>query len=138
MMMTGRRWPVRRIELASGLILLIVVAFGCWLGYEAVHAKSNLEEARTSAQQAREALLKGDSEDAARSSNEARTQAQAARDSTHSLPWKVASSVPWLGGPFKTGQQLSEVVLGLTTEYCSPRLRWPPRSHRTGCSKATV
>jgi len=99
---------------------LLVIAFGCWLGYEAVHAKSNLEEARTSAQQAKEALLKGNSEDAARWSNDARTHAQTARDSTHSLPWNVASAVPWLGGPFETGQQLSDVVLGLTTDVLQP------------------
>jgi hypothetical protein len=99
---------------------LLAIAFGCWLGYEAVHAKSNLEEARTSAQQVKEALLKGNSEDAARWSNEARTHAQTARDSTHSLPWNVASAVPWLGGPFKTGQQLSDVVLGLTTDVLQP------------------
>jgi len=110
----------RRIALTAGLILLLVIGFGCWLGYEAVHAKSSLEEARTSAQQAKEALLKGNSEDAARWSNEARTQAQTARDSTHSLPWQVASAVPWLGGPFETGQRLSEVVLGLTTDVLQP------------------
>jgi hypothetical protein len=96
------------------------MAFGCWLGYEAVHAKSNLEEARGSARQAKEALLQGDSENAARWSNEARTQAQTARDATHSLPWAVASAVPWLGGPFKTSQRLSDVVLGLTTDVLQP------------------
>lgn len=110
----------RRFAVAAGLFLLLVIAFGCWLGYEAVHAKSNLEEARTSAQQAKEALLKGNSEDGARWSNEARTHAQTARDSTHSLPWTVASALPWLGGPFKTGQQLADVVLGLTTNVLQP------------------
>jgi len=99
---------------------LLVIGFGCWLGYEAIHAKSSLEEARTSAQQAKEALLKGNSEDAARWSNEARTHAQTARDSTHSLPWQVASVVPWLGGPLNSGQQLSDVVLGLTTDVLQP------------------
>ena len=110
----------RHIALTAGLILLLVIGFGCWLGYEAIHAKSSLEEARTSAQQAKEALLKGNSEDAAQWSNEARTHAQTARDSTHSLPWQVASAVPWLGGPFETGQRLSEVVLGLTTDVLQP------------------
>lgn len=110
----------RLITPTAGLILLLAIVFGCWLGYEAVHAKANLEEARTSAQQAKEALLKGNSEDAARWSSEARTRAQTARDSTHSLPWQVASAVPWLGGPFETGQRLSDVVLGLTTDVLQP------------------
>lgn len=109
-----------RVAITAGLLLLVVIAFGSWLGYESVHAKSNLEQARTSAQQAKEALLKGNSEDAARWSDEARAQAQTARDSTHSLPWNVAAAVPWLGGPFATGQQLSDVVLGLTTDVLQP------------------
>jgi hypothetical protein len=114
------RLRFRRIAVAAGLLLLVAVAFGCWLGYEAVHARSNLEEARTSAQQAKEALLKGNSEDASQWASKARTHAQTARDSTHSLPWNVASVVPWLGGPFKTGQQLSDVVLGLTVDVLQP------------------
>ena len=114
------RLRFRRVAVAAGLLLLVAVAFGSWLGYEAVHARSNLEEARTSAQQAKEALLKGNSEDAAQWANEAHTHAQTARDSTHSLPWSVASVVPWLGGPFKTGQQLSDVVLGLTVDVLQP------------------
>ena len=110
----------RRIAVAAGLLLLVAIAFGCWLGYEALHAKSNLEAARTSAQQAREALLKGNSEDAAQRANDAHSQAQAARDSTHSLPWNIASLVPWLGGPFETSQQVSDVVLGLTSDVLQP------------------
>ena len=48
--------------------------------------------------------------------DEANSSAQRARDATHSLPWNIASVVPWLGGPFKTGQQVSDVVLGVITE----------------------
>jgi hypothetical protein len=114
------RLRFRRIAVAAGLLLLAAVAFGSWLGYEAVHARSNLDGARASAQQAKEALLKGNSEDASQWATTARTQAQTARNATHSLPWNIASVVPWLGGPFKTGQQISDVVLALTADVLQP------------------
>jgi hypothetical protein len=110
----------RRGVLGIGLLLLIVIAFACWLAFEGSRAKSNLEEARDSAQQAKDALLKGDSEGAARAVSEARSHAQKARDATHSPPWNIASVVPWLGSPLKTGQQISDVVLGLTADVLQP------------------
>ena len=103
----------RRHVIWTGLGLLIVaVAFGCWLGVRALDAKSNLEQARHSAQQAKEALLQGDTEDASHWADSAQSHAQAARDAAHSLPWNIVAAVPWLGSPFKTGQQISDVVLG--------------------------
>ena len=52
--------------------------------------------------------------------DKAHSHAQAARDATHSLPWNIASVVPWLGSPFKTGQQISDVVLGLAADVLQP------------------
>jgi hypothetical protein len=105
----------------TGLTLLVVaLAFGCWLGIRALDAKSNLEQARNSAQQTKEALLQGNTEDASRWADSAQSHAQAAHDATHSLPWNVAAVVPWLGSPFKTGQQISDVVLGLAADVLRP------------------
>lgn len=115
-----RRFRIRRFAIPSGLLLLVVVAFGSWLAYEAIHARSSLEGARTNAKQAQDALLKGNAEDAAQWVNKARADAQAAHDSTHSLPWNMASAIPWLGGPFETGQQISDVVLGLAADVLQP------------------
>jgi hypothetical protein len=122
------RWPRRLLQrlgrrdvLITGLLLLlVVVAFGCWLGFRAFEAKSNLEQARNSARQAKDALLQGNTEDASQSADKALSHAQTARDATHSLPWNVASVVPWLGSPFKTGQQISDVVLGLAADVLKP------------------
>jgi hypothetical protein len=100
--------------------LIAVVAFVGWLGVSAFDAKSNLEQARDSAQQAKNALLQGDSEGASRAASDAHTQAQAARDATHSLPWNIAAAIPWLGSPFETGQQISNVVLGLAADVLQP------------------
>jgi hypothetical protein len=100
--------------------LLVAIAFGCWLVVEGFRAKSSLEEARLSAQEAKDALLQGDVRNAAEHVDEANSSAQRARDATHSLPWNVASVVPWLGGPFKTGQQVSDVVLGVIADVLQP------------------
>lgn len=115
-----RRLRRRRLAWAGTTALVVLVVFSCWLGLRAQSAKTNLEQARGSAQQAKDALLQGKTADASRFAAEAQSHAQAANDATHSLPWNIASVVPWLGSPFKTGQQISTVVLGLATEVLKP------------------
>lgn len=110
----------RRLIWAVGALLLVAIAFAGWLGLRAQEAKSHLEHARASAERAKDALLKGDSEVATKAADEAQTQAQTAHDATHSVPWNIAAVVPWLGSPFKTGQQVSDVVLGLAGDVLKP------------------
>jgi hypothetical protein len=112
-----RGWP--RAALA-GLLLLVAVAFAGWLGFQATHAKSYLEQARSDAQQARDALSKGNVGDATNFVKAAQSHAKQAQDATHSLPWDIASVVPWLGSPFKSGQQISDVVVGLVSDVLQP------------------
>jgi hypothetical protein len=104
----------------GSLLVLVLVGFGCWLGVSALNAKSGLEQARSSAQQAKDALLQGNTDDAVRFADSAQIDAQSARDATHSLPWSIAAGVPWLGSPFETSRQISDVVLELTTEVLQP------------------
>lgn len=113
-------WARRATKLTVLGLLVLAIAFAAWLGTGAFTAKSSLEEARDSAQQAKEALLKGDTEEASRWAGKAQSQAQSARDAAHSLPWNIAAAVPWLGSPFKTGQQISDVVLGLASDVLRP------------------
>ncbi|MBJ7385146.1 MAG: DUF4012 domain-containing protein, partial [Mycolicibacterium sp.] len=115
-----RRLRHRYVAWAGLAVLIVVIALGCWLGFRAQAAKTNLEQARTSAQQTKDALLQGNTADASRFADDAQSRAQAARDATHSLPWNIVSEVPWLGSPFRTGQQISDVVLGLTAEVLKP------------------
>lgn len=110
----------RRGALIGGVVLLVIVAFGCWLAYGAFQAKSNLEAAREAAQEAREALLKGNSDETAQWVDKATSHAREAQDATHSLPWNIVAAVPWLGSPFKTGQQISDVVVGLAADVLQP------------------
>ncbi|MGB3352077.1 MAG: DUF4012 domain-containing protein [Mycobacterium sp.] len=101
-------------------MVLVVLGLGSWAAVGAFQAKSNLEQARDSAQDAKEALLEGDTEAASTSADDALLRAQAARDATHSLPWNIIAGVPWLGSPFKTGQQVTDVVLGLAADVLRP------------------
>jgi hypothetical protein len=115
------RWLRHRsFAWAALAVLVVIAAFGCWLGFRAQAAKSNLEQARHSAQQAKDALLQGNAGDASRFAADAQSHAQLGSDATHSLPWNIVSAVPWLGSPFKTGQQISNVVLGLTADVLKP------------------
>ena len=109
----GVRWG------ALALLVLLVV-FAGWLGYGAMQAKSSLEQSRDYAQQAKDALLGGKAEDGTRFAENAEFYAREARSSTHSPPWNIAAVVPWLGSPFKAGQQISDVVVGLTADVLKP------------------
>lgn len=104
----------------AAAVVVVVLGLGCWVAVGAFQAKSNLEQARAHAQDAKSALLEGETEAASKSADAALQQAQRARDATHSLAWNVVASVPWLGSPFKTGQQVTDVVLGLASDVLRP------------------
>ncbi len=111
----------RRVILWSSLfVALLIVLLGCWVAIGAFQAKSHLESARASATAAKDQLLEADTKAAAVSASDALSNAQAARDATHSLAWNVVAAVPWIGSPFKTGQQITDVVLGLAADVLQP------------------
>jgi len=101
-------------------LLLVMLVFVGWLGYGAMHAKSSLEQSRAYAEQAKDALLSGKSEDATRYAENAQFHARQARSATHSLPWNIAAAVPLVGSPLKTTQQISDVVVGLVDDVLLP------------------
>lgn len=110
----------RGFLLGMAAAVLVILGLGIWVAAGAFQAKSNLEAARASAQDAKEALLDGNTEAASESADKALVSARDARDATHSLAWNVASALPWVGSPFKTGQQVTEVVLGLASDVLRP------------------
>ena len=101
----------RGFLLAAAVLVLAVVGLCAWVAIGAFQAKSKLEQARTSAQDAKSALLDGDTQAASRSADVALEQAQAARDATHTVGWNIVAAVPWLGSPFKTGTKRKEIKL---------------------------
>jgi hypothetical protein len=110
---------VRRAAV-PGLLLLLALAFAGWLGFQATHAKSYLEQARSDAQQAKDAISKANVGEATKWADAAQVHAQQARDATHSVPWNIAAVVPWLGSPFKAAQQISDVVVDLASDVLKP------------------
>jgi len=112
----GVKWGA----LGAALVALVFVG---WLGLQGLTAKSNLEKARDSAEQAKDALLGGKSQDATRFAENAEFHAGQARAATHSLPWSIAAAVPLLGSPLKTTQQISDVVAGLAQDVLLPAAR---------------
>ncbi len=114
---TLRRRHFRVVVLA---VLIAAAGFLCWLGFEGYSAKSHLERARVSAQHTKEALSAGDVDAAVRSAAAAETDAEHANSAVWSLPWAVAAHIPWLGSPFRSAQQISEVVLGLASDVLKP------------------
>lgn len=110
----------RAVVWAAVLVGLVIVGFGCWLAVGAFQAKSNLESARASAMAAKSSLLEADTKAAATSADDALDSARAAHDATHSLAWRIIAGVPWVGSPFKSGQQITDVVLGLAADVLQP------------------
>lgn len=110
----------RGFVVVAAAVVLVLVGLGCWVAIGAVEARSNLEQARNSAQKAKDSLLEADTADAAASARNAADHAQAARDATHSLAWNIVANVPWVGSPFKTGQQITDVVSGLASNVLQP------------------
>ncbi|MCV7056545.1 DUF4012 domain-containing protein [Mycolicibacterium gilvum] len=110
----------RGFVLGAAVVLFAILGLGIWIAVGAFQAKSNLEAARTHAQEAKEALLDGNTEAASQSADEALVSARDARDATHSIAWNMVSALPWVGSPFKTGQQVTEVVLGLASDVLRP------------------
>ena len=112
----------KRRNLAIGCTAgaVVVVGMGVWLAYEGLQAKSSLEQAREYATSSKSALLAGDTETALRTAGDADKYAKQAQDSTHSLPWSIAAAIPWLGTPFASSQQMSDIVTGLTSDVLVP------------------
>lgn len=108
------------VQWSAVVVAFLAVVFTGWLGLEGLAAKSNLDRARTSALQVKDALLNGKSEDAVRGAENAQFHAREARTATHSLPWNIAAAVPVLGSPLETTQQISDVVLGLANDVLLP------------------
>lgn len=110
----------RRFLIISAVALLLLLGLAIWVAVGAFQAKAQLEEARSSATQAKESLLQADTAAAAAYAKDAAVSAQSARDATHSIAWNIAANIPWVGSPFKTGQQITDVVAGLASNVLQP------------------
>ncbi|MDJ0396355.1 DUF4012 domain-containing protein [Rhodococcus sp. G-MC3] len=102
------------------VVVLILIAFVVWLGYEALTAKSNLETTRDAATSAKNALLDGDVPGAQAAAADAIASATKAQDAASSIPFDIAASIPFLGSPLQTVADISDVVKGLAVDVLEP------------------
>lgn len=109
-----------RVRWVAGFVFAVLLGFGGWLAFNAVTAKSGLEDARNNAMAAKAALLAGDSGGAASAIERAQNSAARATDAVDSIPWRVAADVPWVGKPFLSITQIAEVVRDLTDKVLPP------------------
>ncbi|OZC83666.1 hypothetical protein CH254_22310 [Rhodococcus sp. 06-412-2C] len=114
---SGRKRP---ILITVGVFLVIVIAFVVWLGYESYSAQSSLTATRDAATQAKDALLDGDSAGAEAAAARASESANDAVSATTSIPFSIATAVPYLGSPLKSVAQISDVVQGLAVDVLAP------------------
>lgn len=122
-----RRGPMTRFAYAPTWLrwallafAVIFTAFLCWLGFQVWNVKSQLEQARSYAQQTKDALLGGRNDEATRWAENAQFNARQAQAAAHSLPFNMFASVPVIGSPLKTTQQISDVVVGLASDVLLP------------------
>jgi len=120
-----RNWLQRhhRSVVLTVFALGLLLGLASWLAVEAFSAKQNLQQARSEAIQAKDALSKGHADAAVQHANAVQAHARKASDATESIPWTLAAKLPWLGSPFETGQQMSKVVLGFANDVLTPAAR---------------
>ncbi|WP_415976032.1 DUF4012 domain-containing protein [Rhodococcus sp. 077-4] len=114
---TKKRRPVL---IAVGVLLVVLIAFLAWLGYEAYSAQKSLTATRDSATQAKDALLDGDVAGAEAAAASASKSADDAKSSTSSIPFSIAAAVPYLGSPLETVSQITDIVHGLAVDVLTP------------------
>ncbi|OBA90316.1 hypothetical protein A5642_12945 [Mycolicibacterium mucogenicum] len=117
---------MQRHRRAVGLTVSVVgllLGLSVWLAVEGLSAKQNLQQARSEAIQAKDALSKGHADAAVQHAAAVQAHARKATDATESIPWTLAAKLPWLGSPFETGQQMSKVVLGFANDVLAPASR---------------
>ncbi|WP_307190346.1 DUF4012 domain-containing protein [Gordonia desulfuricans] len=110
----------RRMLIGSGIVVALIVVVVGWLAYSAFGIKSDLEDARVDANAARKAVLSGDQDAATSRAQAAASSAKSASDRAHGVVWAAAASVPLLGSPLKSVQEMSDTVADFATEVLVP------------------
>lgn len=104
------RVPRRRAAwLVVATVLVLLVAWGVWLGYDAVKARRELLAAADLLAGLQAEVLAGDT-DVSATLGEVQVHAAAALESTHGPHWSAAAALPWVGDNVRAVQAVSEVV----------------------------
>ncbi|MEE3851340.1 DUF4012 domain-containing protein [Gordonia sp. LSe1-13] len=117
--MIRRAFGNRIVQVVAVLLLLLIAAM-CWLAFSAFKVRGDLEDARADASDARQLALDGDQDGAAQAADAAADKARSASDWSHGFVWSTAASIPWLGAPLESVQQMSDAVENLATQVLVP------------------
>lgn len=117
--MTRRILSSRTFQIGAVLVA-VLIALLAWLAYSALQVKDDLESARSDASRARTLALDGDQNGARQAAQAAADSAGRAGDRSHGMVWSAAASIPWMGSPLKSVQQMSDAVDDLATEVLVP------------------
>ena len=116
-----RRTKKRRpVLITVGVLLVVLIGFLVWLGYEAYSAQKSLTATRDSATQAKNSLLDGDVAGAEAAAASATASADDAKSSSTSIPFSIAAAIPYLGSPLQTVAQITDIVQGLAVDVLTP------------------
>lgn len=111
------RHPLRWV---AGALLLLLVLAGGYLGYQALHVRSELTAAQSELTAARSSLGAGDLAAAGASVDSAAVQAGRAHERTDGIFWRAAAHVPYLGRPLGSVGQLAAVADDLVDQVVAP------------------
>ncbi|HVF04199.1 MAG TPA: DUF4012 domain-containing protein [Frankiaceae bacterium] len=105
-----RRRGGRRIALALGLFLFVLVAAGAWVGVRGLAAKRHLTAARAEVPLLRNALLADDRTGVSERLAAVQRETAAARRLTSDPVWRLAEQVPFAGRSLETAGGLAGAV----------------------------
>lgn len=108
------RWTV------VGLVVAALIAVGAWLGYLAWQVNNDVSSVRAAVTQAQQALTDGDREQVEAHVATAISDSRSAADRTHDPVWSTFAALPWIGGPWKSTQQMADAVSALSTDVLEP------------------
>lgn len=94
----------------TGVVLLLVVGAGAWLGIRALLAKNELEAVVPLASQVQTQILETDTAAAEHTANEIAERASSAASLTSDPIWRLAEALPWAGPNFTVMRELAASV----------------------------
>lgn len=100
----------RRILLGLAVLVALVVLGGAWLAWNALHARSELQQVRADVARLQSEVSAGDLTAATTTANDMRGHAAAAHSYVDSPIWSLGQHVPFLGGNLTSARTLTTIV----------------------------
>ncbi|MBJ8348708.1 DUF4012 domain-containing protein [Antrihabitans sp. YC2-6] len=114
-----------RLATAVGVVALFVLTLCVWLGYSLLGARSAIDDASEHAENAKSALLRGDTAIARQEASDAQDSVADARAKVGSAPLSWLGAIPGVGSPVVTVEEMSDVAYRLLDEVLVPLVDSP-------------